>query len=79
VFAGHDHHYHRAVIDGTHHITTAGGGAGLYDPDTPAPETVIVKKVNHFCRVDVGPREAKVTAIEINGDIIEQLVLPRRD
>jgi 3',5'-cyclic AMP phosphodiesterase CpdA len=79
VFAGHDHHYHRAVIDGTHHITTAGGGAGLYDPDTPAPETVIVKKVNHFCRVDVGPQEAKVTAIEINGDIIEHLVLPRRD
>ena len=79
VFAGHDHHYHRAVINGTHHITTAGGGAGLYDPDTPAPETVIAKKVNHLCRVDVGQQEVKVRAIEISCDIIEQVELPRRD
>ena len=78
VFSGHDHFYHRAVIGDTQFITTAGGGAGLYDPDTPAPETVLLKKVNHYCRVDVGEQEAKVTAIELGGAIIEEVVLKRR-
>ncbi|OHB77903.1 MAG: hypothetical protein A2W31_01925, partial [Planctomycetes bacterium RBG_16_64_10] len=78
IFAGHDHHYHRAVVDQTHHITTAGGGAGLYDPDTPAPETVLAKKVHHFCRVEVGLTEVRIRAIEIGGALIEEVVVPRR-
>lgn len=78
VFSGHDHFYHRAVVGPTQHITTAGGGAGLYDPDTPAPETRIVRKVNHYCRVDVGERRAKITAIELGGEIIETVVIERR-
>jgi calcineurin-like phosphoesterase family protein len=79
VFTGHDHHYHHAqVSESTHFITTAGGGAGLYDPDTPAPETKVIDKSHHFCTVEVGESEAKVTAIKLEGGIIEEVVLPRR-
>lgn len=78
VFSGHDHFYHHAVVQGTQYITTAGGGAGLYNPDTPAPETVLIKRVNHYCRVDVGPKQAQVTAIELGGAIIEKVPLRRR-
>jgi len=78
VFSGHDHFYHRAVVGDTQLITTAGGGAGLYNPDTPAPETAMIKKVHHYCRVDVGKQEATVTAIELNGQVIERVVLKRR-
>jgi 3',5'-cyclic AMP phosphodiesterase CpdA len=78
VFTGHDHMYHRAIVDGTHHITTAGGGAPLYDPDTPAPETVVINKVNHYCNVDVGERDAKITVIDVDGNLIDQVHLDRR-
>jgi hypothetical protein len=78
IFTGHDHMYHRAIVDGTHHITTAGGGASLYNPDTPAPETVYINKVNHYCKVDIGERDAKITVIDIDGNQIDEVHLDRR-
>jgi hypothetical protein len=79
VLNGHDHHYHHAYHGGTHYVTTAGGGAGLYEPDTPQPETLFFKKIEHFVTVDVGLQSAKLTAIDINGEIIEEIVVQRRD
>lgn len=78
VFSGHDHYYHHAENGGTHYITTAGGGAPLYDTDAPQPESVKYKKIEHFMKVDVGLETAKMTAIDINNETIEEITTPRR-
>ncbi|KAA3609625.1 MAG: hypothetical protein DWQ05_22080 [Calditrichaeota bacterium] len=78
VLNGHDHHYHRAFNGGTHYITTAGGGAGLYEPDTPQPETKKISKIEHIVKVEVGPAQAHLTAIDINGNIIEKIHVDKK-
>jgi len=78
VLNGHDHYYHHAEHGGTHYIVTAGGGAPLYDTDAIQPETVKYKKIEHFMRVDVGEKSANMKAIDINGDIIEEIKVDRR-
>jgi hypothetical protein len=79
VLNGHDHYYHHAMHGGTHYIVTAGGGAPLYDTDAIQPETVKYKKIEHFMRIDVGPDEAVLKAIQLNGEVIEKIVVPRRN
>ena len=78
VLNGHDHHYHHAFHGGTHYVTTAGGGAGLYDTDAPQPETVKIAKVEHFVLVDVGLERARLRAIDINGHLIEEFEVAKR-
>ncbi len=78
VLSGHDHHYHHAVNKGTHYITTGGAGAGLYDTDAPQPQTVKMAKIEHYITVDVGLDEAKLTAIDIDGNVIEEITVPKR-
>ncbi len=75
---GHDHHYHHAFNGGTHYVTTAGGGAPLYDTDALQPEPVKFAKVEHYVAIKVGPEEATLTAIDIDGNVIEKIKAPRR-
>ncbi|MBI4556459.1 MAG: metallophosphoesterase [Candidatus Hydrogenedentes bacterium] len=77
-FNGHDHHYHHAVHGGTHYVVTGGGGASLYEVDAPQPETVKATKIEHYLRIEVGPEETKLTAIDIEGETIEEFEVPRR-
>ena len=78
VLNGHDHYYHHAEHGGTHYIVTAGGGAPLYDTDAIQPETVKYKKIEHFMRIDVGLEKATMKAIDINGNLIEEIVVDKR-
>ncbi len=78
VLAGHDHHYHRAVHGGTNYVTTAGGGAGLYDPDRPQPESVKWAKVHHYMVFDIGDDEATARATDIDGNLVEEFTVERR-
>lgn len=78
MLSGHDHHYHRALSGGTHYVTTGGGGAGLYAPDAPHPETVKISKVHHYIRVEVGLDETKLTVIDIDGELIEAFSVHKR-
>jgi hypothetical protein len=78
VLNGHDHYYHHAEHGGTHYIVTAGGGAPLYDTDAIQPETVKYKKIEHFMHIDVGGVSTTMKAIDINGEIIEEIKVERR-
>ena len=78
VLNGHDHYYHHAEHGGTHYIVTAGGGAPLYDTDAIQPETVNYKKIEHFMRIDVGPEKTTMKAVDINGNLIEEITVDRR-
>ena len=79
VLNGHDHYYHHAEHGGTHYIVTAGGGAPLYETDAIQPETVKYQKIEHFMRIDVGLTETTMKAIDINGNLIEEIVAKRRE
>ncbi|MEN8121571.1 MAG: metallophosphoesterase [Bacteroidota bacterium] len=79
VLNGHDHYYHHAEHGGTHYIVTAGGGAPLYNTNAIQPETVKYKKIEHFMRIDVGKKQAIMKAIDINGELIEEINVNRRN
>ncbi len=75
---GHDHHYHRAVKDNVHFITSAGGGAPLYKFDAIQPETVKYKKIEHFVNVEINEDNAVLHVIDINGTEFDTVVVKRR-
>lgn len=75
---GHDHHYHHALKNGVHYITTAGGGAGLYDTDSPQPETVSYSKVEHYVSITVGEDTATLNVIDIDGNEIDKIIVNKR-
>ena len=75
---GHDHHYHHAYKNGVHYITTAGGGAGLYETDSPQPETINYSKVNHYLSINVAGDESIINVIDIDGNKIDEIKLSKR-
>jgi hypothetical protein len=72
VFAGHNHYYSRATVNGVVHITTAGGGATLYDPEDGYPFVDTAFKDYHFCKVNVAGNELRMLAINRDGDTLDE-------
>jgi len=72
IIAGHNHYYSRAEKERVEHITTGGGGAPLHNPDSTYINIVKVKKAHHFCKLKINADTLHFTAIEKNGDIIEE-------
>ena len=79
VLNGHDHYYHHAVHGGTHYIVTAGGGAPLYKIDAIQPETVKAVSIEHYMRIDINGKKAVMKAIGLNGKVIEEIKVNRRE
>ena len=75
---GHDHHYHHALKNGIHYITTAGGGARLYEMDNPLPETVKLSKTEHFVIININENDAVLNVIDIDGNEIDKITVNRR-
>lgn len=48
VFSGHDHGYERSFYDGVFYITTAGGGAPLYDQSSVNKHSQIFRKTYNY-------------------------------
>ena len=75
---GHDHHYHHAIDNGVHFITSAGAGAPLYKVDAPQPETVSYKEIEHFVNVEVKESTAILHVIDIDGNEFDTIEVERR-
>ena len=74
VFNGHDHNYQHHVKNGIHYIVTGGGGAPLYPVDAPIPEmTKKVESTEHFVKVSVNGKQARVEAIALDGHRIDTI------
>ena len=74
IFAGHNHYYARAVVNGVYHITTGGGGAPLYTPDPDyTPEVIVTSESNHFCKVEIEGNMLTFTAVKPDGTEIDAL------
>lgn len=77
VFAGHNHYYSRAVVDGVQHITTGGGGAPTYDPVPGQPNIVTINRSNHFCKIEITGNTLNFTAVKSNGSVIETIAVTK--
>jgi hypothetical protein len=71
VFAGHNHYYARAEVDGVQHITTGGGGAPTYDPVPGQPYVVKIKNSTHFCKIEISDNTLNFSAVQTDGSVIE--------
>ena len=76
VFSGHDHVYERAERNGIRYFVSGGGGAPLYPRrPNPSPDDLeAVKKFErafHFLRVAVMSDRVEVTAVRVDGTVIE--------
>ena len=75
VFAGHNHYYARALVNGVHHVTTGGGGAPLYSPDTGYPYLVSSAKAHHFCAVAIDGDVLTFRAVNTAGTVIDSFTI----
>lgn len=71
VFAGHNHYYARAVVDGVEHVTTGGGGAPLYEPDPQYPHLVAIAEKHHYCAIEIDGDSLKFAALDCAGDTLD--------
>lgn len=76
VFSGHDHNYQRHIVDGIQYIVTGGGGAPLYDLDSPIPGvTEKAAKVENFVLVKIDGAQCAMEAVALDGSTIESFVI----
>jgi hypothetical protein len=75
-FAGHNHYYARAIVDGVHHVTTGGGGAPLYAPSNQYPHLVSIAKAHHFCAVAIDGDSLAFVAVSVAGETLDVHPLP---
>jgi hypothetical protein len=71
VFAGHNHYYARAVVNGVHHITTGGGGAPLRSPESGYPYIVYAIAAYNYCKVEIDGGILGFTATTRTGTVID--------
>lgn len=75
VFAGHNHYYARALVNGVYHITTGGGGAPLYTADAYAPKVTVTAENYHYCEVEIEANTLLFKALKTDGAIIDTFTL----
>jgi acid phosphatase type 7 len=77
-FFGHDHNYQHYLKNGVNYFITGGGGAPLYDVDTPPPGiTVKVASTENFVTVNVDRKKAHVEARKPDGAMLDVAELGR--
>ena len=73
VLAGHNHNYARCEVNGIQYVTTGGGGAPLYRVDTRRPHVGAAASVHHFVRLAVEGDTMTVTAVRMDGEVIDSV------
>jgi len=77
VFAGHNHYYARAEVEGIQNITTGGGGAPFHTPGPESPHLVTATPAFHFCKVEIDGAELTFTAETPEGTVIDTFTMSR--
>ncbi|NBC11504.1 MAG: hypothetical protein GVY24_07200 [Planctomycetes bacterium] len=83
VVSGHDHFYERSELPGgVTGIVSAGAGSRLYSKtDNPLqnPHSTVWRSEYHYCRVRVGPEKCRLTAVSLDGAVLDEKTwAPRR-
>jgi acid phosphatase type 7 len=71
-FFGHDHNYQHYGKGGIHYFITGGGGAPLYDVDSP-PAGIVkeVARTENFVVVKVAGKSAHIEALKPDGELLD--------
>jgi len=77
VFAGHNHYYARAVVNGVHHITAGGGGAPLYTPVDGQPYIVTYNKTLHYCKITIDGNSLSLQTVKPDGTVIDSFYIDK--
>ena len=77
VFAGHNHYYARAMVNGVAHVTSGGGGAPLREPEGGYPSIVAHERSNHFCKIEIEGGMLTFEAIRLDGTVIDTFTISR--
>ncbi len=76
---GHDHNYQHYLKDGIHYFVTGGGGAPLYDVDSPPPGiTQKVESTENFIDVQVDGKAVHIEAKRPDGSVIDTTDIPAK-
>jgi hypothetical protein len=75
ILAGHNHYYARCVVNDVQHVTTGGGGAPLYTPDTGYPNLVASARAYHYCDIEIDDGTLSFVAVSTSGDTIDAFTL----
>jgi hypothetical protein len=75
LFAGHNHYYARAVVNGVQHVTAGGGGAPLYTPDLGYPNVVAGARAYGHCEIEIEGYHLAMRAVSAAGSLIDSLAL----
>lgn len=77
VLSGHEHNYQRFEGPTVTYVVTGGGGANLYEVTTCAPggpEMVAGESTHHFLVLEQDD-DVSVTAVDVNGGVIDEFTL----
>ncbi len=75
VFMGHNHGYERLEVNDITYITTAGGGAPLYDLADPEPGSQVALRAFHFVLLDMSGDRLTGQVIDNHGQIVDRFEL----
>lgn len=78
VLSGHDHGYQRNVVNGMTYVVTAGAGAFRYGFWRREPWVVTRRVSYNYCIADVTPSEMRFRVYGLNGEVLDDFVLPGR-
>jgi predicted phosphodiesterase len=76
-FFGHDHNYQHYLKNGINYFITGGGGAPLYDVDSPPAGVRKVESTENFVVVKVDGKGIHIEALRPNGTTIETTELTK--
>lgn len=77
VLNGHDHLYERSWRNGVYYVITGGGGAPLYSINSSVnPHQQVAVAAHHYSALDVSPTSIALTAIGVDGDVLDWFVIP---
>lgn len=76
VFSGHFHQYERLAVNGIPYIVSGGGSATLYAPGAILPQSQVFKRQSHFVLGEISDDSLRLTAIGLEGQVIDQTTIP---
>jgi hypothetical protein len=77
IFAGHNHYYARAQVDGITYLTIGGGGGALYDPEYGWPFIVKKFKANHYLRIEITGNTLTVSVLSLEQEVLDQFQISK--
>ena len=77
LFAGHNHYYARASVNGVTHLTLGGGGAPQYTPATGQPNIVVISKSYSFGEFTISGNTLTAKVVNNSGATIDTFTITK--